>query len=686
MKKNHNQFDLPKTQKTSKRTNRVPLVLMIILALSAAGIISSLSYKTSIDNHNHEYAHLSSKLHTYLLKIVQTSSNSELGNSATFNKLLASKTGFSTTLNQLKKAKESPLLVITSDEKNLDELTDITTKWDEMRNDIQTILDSQKLISLTREFVNAVNIELPGIISSSEQLLTQILRKQPDSSLIIIASQQLLLGQRILSNVNLVGGYDKNTATHIEILQEDVKTFQNNLENMLKGNSKIGIVKIKRRSLQKEVKDLIFAFETIAELINRTSNNATQITQILTATDNILGNADDLLSRINILIDAYHSNSAEQKKIESILYSLLAVAALAFVALFISLARANRSQYINGPENNKDTVNAIIKLQNEIAPIAKGDLTINATVGKGITESLSRTVNISINSLRQLVRNIDIMAHQVSETAEETQTMAIQLAKASNTQAQQLGNVTDNINNMLHSFKRVTKQAEESKQLANKAVEMAEQGGQSVRNTLHAMQTITDDIHHTSSSVKRLGESSQEIGNIVELINDIADQTNILALNAAIKASVAGKSGQDFTSVADEVQQLAERVTQATKKIESLVNSIQLDTSQAITSMEQSYTDVIHGSKLASTAGDALLRIETVSAHLAEFIHDVANATIDLTETSQEISREMNSIKKVTGQNLAGTKQTAALTGKLAELANVQQTTVKGFKLPEAVS
>jgi len=323
-------------------------------------------------------------------------------------------------------------------------------------------------------------------------------------------------------------------------------------------------------------------------------------------------------------------------------------------------------------------------LQDEISAIATGDLTIRATVEPGITESISKTMNISIDALRHLVRNIDTMTIQVSETAEETQATAILLAKASDKQAQQLDIVTGVINKMVGAFQDVAKQAEESTQLSNKAVEMAEQGGLNVRNTLTGMQTITEDIYDASNRIKRLGESSQEIGDIVELINDIADQTNILALNAAIKASVAGESGQSFTIVADEVQQLAERVTQATKKIESLVNSIQLDTNQAVTSMEHCSTDVLYGSQLARTAGDSLLRIETVSAHLAQFINSVSTATLTLTETSKEISQAMKSIKKVTDQNLAGTKQTATLTGKLAELANAQKATVKGFKLPES--
>lgn len=665
-----------------EKRNILPFALIFILIVSIVGIVFAFNQKAAIDKTDHEIRHLSNNLRSHIFEIIKYANDSDLGNEKSFDQLEETLTSFSSILSKLEAGnKADPLPQVTSESRS--NLHLVISNWNEQQKHIKVILNSEKVIRLTKEFVRAVNLVMPDIINGSEQLISKIINKQSDPSLIFAASHQLLLAQRIMTNMNLVGQQSTNTKSNISILFEDTRAFRNVLESMLKGNNKKSISKIRSKSLRSEVNDLIFAFETIEELVARVNENSIRLVQAHVATNEILNNSDNLLSSVNTLIDKFHNHSTNSKDIDLILLVLEALAAIAIISLMITYTQSTRSQLHSEAKANKQTLESIIKLQDEISAIAGGDLTVQATVKPGITESISKTVNISIDALRHLVKNIDIMTVQVSETAEETQATAILLAKASDKQAQQLGKVTNAINKMVRSFQSVAKQAEESSQLANKAVEMAEQGGLSVRNTLAGMQTITDDIYDTSNRVKRLGESSQEIGDIVELINDIADQSNILALNAAIKSSVAGESGHSFTVVADELQQLAERVTQATKKIESLVNSIQLDTSQAVMSMEQSSTDVLHGSKLAQTAGDSLLRIETVSAHLAEFINNVTSATVTLTETSKEISHAMNGIKKVTDQNLAGTKQTATLTGKLADLANAQKATVKGFKLPE---
>jgi len=659
------------------KTSRLSLFLVALLILSISGIIFSFNYKSSLNEDDHKYSHLSGNLRTHIIEAIKYSNESDHGQTKTFNQLLKTKKSFSDTLKQLAPG---------SSETSLANLQSVNNLWREQQKNINTILGAEKSIRLSKKNIHTVLSLMPAIVSSSEQLISDITRRQPEPNLILTSSRQLILAQRIVTNTNLVTQQNGDTKAHIKTLSADANEFHNALGSMLTGNSKQGISKVKRATLRNEIDELIFAFETIKELISRINQNSARLIQARLATDNILHNSDKLLTTVNTLIDGYRAQTPEHQKINTLIYSLEALAVIILITLIFLFNKKTRYLLVNEEERNKQTTDAIIKLQNEIAPIANGDLTIQASVEPGITESISKTMNISINALRQLVRNIDIMTVQVSLTAEETQATAIHLSSASDTQAQQLNGVTNNMNKMVESFQGVAKQASESSRLANKAVEMAERGGQTVRNTLNAMQTISNDIYDASNRIKRLGESSQEIGNIVELINDIADQTNILALNAAIKASVAGESGQNFTVVADEVQQLAERVTQATKKIESLVNSIQLDTSQAVISMEQCNTDVLHGSKLASTAGDALLQIETVTAHLADFINNVSEATITLTTTSKTISQAMNNIKEVTDHKLAGTKQTAMLTGKLAELANVQKATVKGFKLPESRS
>jgi twitching motility protein PilJ len=214
-------------------------------------------------------------------------------------------------------------------------------------------------------------------------------------------------------------------------------------------------------------------------------------------------------------------------------------------------------------------------------------------------------------------------------------------------------------------------------------VALAKTGSQVVQNTIGGMDTIREQIQETSKRIKRLGESSQEIGDIVSLINDISDQTNILALNAAIQASMAGDAGRGFAVVADEVQRLAERSGAATKQIEALVKTIQSDTQEAVLSMEQTTAEVVRGARLAEDAGVALEEIESVSKNLAALIQNISNAARQQASSAGHVSNTMNIIQEITSQTSAGTTATAQSIGKLAGITNELRNSVAGFTLPD---
>jgi len=205
-----------------------------------------------------------------------------------------------------------------------------------------------------------------------------------------------------------------------------------------------------------------------------------------------------------------------------------------------------------------------------------------------------------------------------------------------------------------------------------------------VRRTIQGMNTIRETIQDTSKRIKRLGESSQEIGNIVELINDIAEQTNILALNASIQASMAGESGRGFAVVADEVQRLAERAAGATKQIEALVRTIQADTNEAVVSMERSTADVVGGATLAENAGGALDEIEKVSNQIANLVLNISASARQQTGQAQTIARNMQVLKDISAQTAETTSATSVAIAKLAELSSGLRKAAAGFRLSDA--
>jgi twitching motility protein PilJ len=200
------------------------------------------------------------------------------------------------------------------------------------------------------------------------------------------------------------------------------------------------------------------------------------------------------------------------------------------------------------------------------------------------------------------------------------------------------------------------------------------------------MNTIRETIQETSKRIKRLGESSQEIGNIIELINDIADQTNILALNASIQASMAGEAGRGFAVVADEVQRLAERSANATKQVEVLVRTIQTDTNEAVVSMERSTTDVVGGALLAEHAGAALEEIEQVSNQIASLVQNILGSAQEQAKAAEVVTHNMDVLQDINSRTAAGTSATTESIRKLAELAAQLRYSVSGFRLPDSAS
>ena len=282
-----------------------------------------------------------------------------------------------------------------------------------------------------------------------------------------------------------------------------------------------------------------------------------------------------------------------------------------------------------------------------------------------------------------LVSSINQTSKNVSAAAEDTQATALHLAEAAEHQAQEIAGASAAINEMAVTIDQVSSNASESAGVADRSVALANTGSQVVQNTIGGMDMIREQIQETSKRIKRLGESSQEIGDIVSLINDISDQTNILALNAAIQASMAGDAGRGFAVVADEVQRLAERSGGATKQIEALVKTIQSDTHEAVTSMEQTTAEVVRGARLAEDAGVALEEIESVSKNLAALIQNISNAARQQASSAGHISNTMNIIQEITSQTSAGTTATAQSIGKLAGITNELRNSVAGFKLPD---
>ena len=325
---------------------------------------------------------------------------------------------------------------------------------------------------------------------------------------------------------------------------------------------------------------------------------------------------------------------------------------------------------------------SIMKLLDEISGVAEGDLTVEAEVTADMTGAVADSFNFMIAELRGLIGQVQGTTRKVSSSLGELRSFTATLASGSESQAAQVVEASAAIEEMATSINQVSENASSSAAVAEQARQNAEQGALAVSRTIDGMKAVREQVQETAKRIKRLGESSQEIGEIVELIGDIADRTSILALNASIQAAMAGEAGRGFGVVAEEVERLADRATEATKKASMLVKTTQSETAEVMAAMEDTTREVVTRSAIANEAGVALKEIQGVSNRLAELIQAISDAAQQQARGSEQIARSMNAMSSVTRTTASSSKETATAIGALAAIADNLNGSVTRFRLP----
>lgn len=502
--------------------------------------------------------------------------------------------------------------------------------------------------------------------------------------------QQVVVAGTMARRVTEMRAGGANAAASGDALARDSVVFTQMLEGLRTGNEELGIAAVRNPAALSALEQSQAQWTTMKKDVDAILASSRNLFAAQSSAAALTAGSGKMLEDSKKLFDAFSAFGSVRDTrlfpnfwlgVVSGLVALLAIIGFVWSSVRVR-TREQDVRYQSQVEFNSRNQQAIMRLLDEISSLGEGDLTVKASVTEDMTGAIADAINYAVDELRHLVTTINDTSAKVAVSTQETQATAMQLAEAAGQQANQITTASERISEIAASIEQVSRNSTESAEVAQRSVVIAAEGAGVVRETIQGMDQIRDQIQETSKRIKRLGESSQEIGSIVELINDISEQTNILALNAAVQAASAGEAGRGFAVVADEVQRLAERTSSATRRIEGLVQTIQADTNEAVSSMEQTTSEVVSGARLAEDAGTALTEIERVSNALNNLIKNISIAAHQQSAAATDITQTMGVIRQITSQTSQGAEQTAESIGNLAQLAADLRRSVADFKLP----
>lgn len=365
---------------------------------------------------------------------------------------------------------------------------------------------------------------------------------------------------------------------------------------------------------------------------------------------------------------------AKEAMVSSVLHSGMWMAGI--IVIFLSVVYCLVYRLVLKP------LHALMGISRDIAR-GEGDLTKRVSVGKGSDEivELSHDLNSFIEKMRVAVASVKHVTNRLVGSTVQLSTTADEVVQAAEGQNARVIQSVSTVEEVTRSAEEVAQSSTEAARIAQETAKAARGGQEEMNQTVMGMQQISQAVVQAANIITTLGRSSDQIGDIVNVIEDIADQTNLLALNAAIEAARAGEQGRGFAVVADEVRKLAERTTKATKEIGDMIRQIQKDTRSAVSSMEQGTSQVAHGVALANKTGEALANIHSMINATVGMIQQIANATEEQSSATRQIASDLEFMTQTTRQTASGVFQSAKASHDLRLLAGDLQKLVGSIKV-----
>ena len=532
--------------------------------------------------------------------------------------------------------------------------------------------NSIKGIAVTQNQLNRRTEELIGYMAQSGNLAQEMR-----------AVEVIKLHARaIAKNIRSMLPLDTPLAEITQQLIQDQAQISAMTQTLRQGYSGLGAASGKDETIQDLLSHIYALVEKLDHHLHTVQKEIPVLFALQPIIEDVIDSNETALAHLGTAGDEIQQAIDHNTDLFDLLVYLLGTGTIAALILLIRSIRrkAQYQDWVNRSEMQK-TQKAIVMLLDDMKRIADGDLTVRTDITNSTTGAIADAINCTIEELHTLVEQVNQATALVVKASNQAQQVSSGLMTASQHQTEKIEQTTIAVLGMTESISEISDMATESARVAKQSLAAAEKGTTAARETIAGMNDIRTYIQDTSKRIKRLGESSQEIGEIVALISDITEQTNVLALNAALQATAAGETGHGFTVIAQEIQRLAERSTEASKQISELITTIQGDTQDAIAAMERSTLGVAKGAKRSDAAGRALEEIEQVSKQLAQLVSTIFDVTTNQTRAAHKVVANMEEILHITRQNAEGTLKTAGSIKQIAGFASELKASVSNFKV-----